>query len=212
MARTEAFDRYSAAYEAWFEEHRALYDAEVEAIRALLPHFGSGVEIGVGSGRFSLPFGITLGIEPSKKMAEIALSRGIDVIEGVAERLPLPSESFDLALMVTTICFVDDPLAALQEANRILRPGGTLIIGFVDRASALGRLYERKREKSRFYKEATFFTTHEIIHLLEETGFHNFAFRQTLFGDSLEQMDTSVKEGYGEGAFVALRAKKGRHA
>jgi SAM-dependent methyltransferase len=212
VARTEAFDRYSAAYEAWFEEHQALYDAEVKAIRELLPPFEKGVEIGVGSGRFSLPLGIKLGVEPSTKMAEVAVSRGIDVIEGVAEKLPLPSESFDLALMVTTICFVDDPLAALEEAYRILAPGGTLIIGFVDRTSTLGRLYETTREKSRFYKEATFFTTDAIVDLLEKAGFSDLAFRQTLFGNSLEEMDTAVKEGFGEGAFVALRAEKRSHA
>jgi SAM-dependent methyltransferase len=212
VAKTEAFDKYSLAYEAWFDEHRSLYDAEVEAIAQLLPSFEKGVEIGVGSGRFSLPLGIRLGVEPSEKMAEIARSRGIDVIAGVAEKLPLPSESFDLALMVTTICFVDDPLAALKEAYRILAPGGTLIVGFVDRASALGRHYEEKREQSRFYKEATFFTTDELLGLLKETGFSDFSFRQTLYGDSLERMDTAVKEGFGEGAFVALGAKKGSDA
>lgn len=208
MARTAPFDQFSAAYEAWFDEHQNLYNAEVEAIRELLPSFEKGVEIGVGSGRFALPLGIKKGVEPSEKMAEIARSHGIDVIEGVAEKLPLPSESYDLALMVTTICFVDDALAALEEANRILRTGGTLIIGFVDRASALGRVYERNREKSRFYRDATFFTTEALIDLLEKAGFGDFAFRQTLFGETLEQMDCAVKEGFGEGAFVAVVAKK----
>lgn len=212
MARTAPFDQYAPAYEAWFDEHQNLYAAEIEAIRELLPLFEKGVEIGVGSGRFSLPFGIKEGVEPSEKMAQIARSRGIDVVKGVAEKLPLPSENFDLVLMVTTICFVDDALLALKEANRILMPGGLLIIGFVDRASALGRVYERNRERSRFYRDATFFTTKEVVGLLEKAGFGDFAFRQTLFGETLERMDTDVKEGFGEGAFVALRAKKRAHA
>ena len=208
MARTAPFDNFSADYEAWFEQHPEVYAAEVEAVRRLLPPFEKGIEIGVGSGRFSLPFGIREGIEPSEKMAEIARKKGIKTLYGVAEALPLADASYDLALMVTTICFVDDALQSLNEICRILQPDGYVIIGFVDRASKIGHAYERHRKESRFYGEATFYTAQEVRRLLEEAGFGDISCVQTIFGDSLQDADTSIREGYGAGAFVAMRAQK----
>jgi len=210
MPKIEPFEKFPQAYEAWFEKHSILYDAEIKAIRKILPPFKNGIEIGIGSGRFAAPLGITTGVEPSPKMAEIARSKGIEVIEGIAEDLPIGNETFDFALMVTTICFVDDPLLALQNIYRILKPDSYVIIGFVDRDSALGQQYEKNRLNSRFYREARFYSTNEVIGLLKKAGFSEIVCTQTLFGKDLEHMDTAVKEGYGEGAFIALRARKGR--
>ena len=210
MPKIEPFERFPQAYEAWFDRHPNLYEAEIEAIKSILPPYEKGIEIGIGSGRFALPLGIMTGVEPSAKMAEIARSKGIEVIEGVAEALPVEDESFDFALMVTTICFVDDPLLSLQEIRRILKPEGYVIIGFVDRDSALGQQYEKNREESRFYREARFYSADEVAGLLKKAGFAEVVSAQTLFGETLEQMETSVKKGSGEGAFVAVRARKER--
>ena len=148
MPKVEPFEKHRDRYENWFERHRYAYLSELEAVRKLLPKEGKGAEIGVGTGRFAAPLGIKLGVEPSKAMAEIARKRGVEVIEGVAESLPFPDESLDYLLMVTTICFVDDPEKALREAYRVLKPGGALIIGFVDRDSPIGRYYEEHRDES----------------------------------------------------------------
>ncbi len=206
--KTEAFEKFPQVYEAWFEEHSLLYRAEIEAVRKLLPPFENGIEIGVGSGRFAVPLGIKRGVEPSAKMAEIAREKGIEVIEGIAEDLPLEDETFDFALMVTTICFVNDPFLSLQNIYRILKPDGYVIIGFVDKESELGKLYEKNRLNSRFYVEARFFSTDEVIELLKKAGFSGIVCTQTLFGKDLEHMDTEVKNGCGAGAFVAIRARK----
>lgn len=208
MPKIEAFEKFPEAYEAWFEKHSNLYDAEIEAVRKLLPSFKNGVEIGIGSGRFALPLGIRTGIEPSEKMAEIARTKGLEIIKGFAEDLPVKDETFDFVLMVTTICFVDDPLLSLQNIYRILKENGHVIIGYVDRNSALGKLYEKNRLKSRFYREAKFYSTDEIISLLKKAGFSEIVCTQTLFGNDLEHMNTTVQKGYGKGAFIAVRAKK----
>ncbi|HSB34575.1 MAG TPA: class I SAM-dependent methyltransferase, partial [Nitrospirota bacterium] len=131
MPGIQTFDKHVNEYEQWFVDHPLAYVSELHAIRDLLPKRGSGVEIGVGTGRFAAPLGIKRGIEPSKPMAELARRKGIEVTFGVAEKLPFRDGEFDFALMVTTVCFLDDPDLAFHEAYRVLRYGSPLIIGFI---------------------------------------------------------------------------------
>ena len=79
------FEEAAVEYDEWFETHKWVYQSEVEAVRKFIPKTGEGVEIGVGTGCFSIPFGIKVGVEPAKAMAEIARKRGISVYESKAE-------------------------------------------------------------------------------------------------------------------------------
>jgi SAM-dependent methyltransferase len=210
MARTKPFDKHAEAYEAWFDRHPLAFRSELEALRRFVPTRGRGIEIGAGSGRFALPLGIRRGVEPSWRMAAIAADRGLAVVRGAAEALPIADASHDLALMVTTICFVDDPVQALRESARILRPGGRLVLGLVDLASPLGRSYERRRGRSPFYGAATFLTAEAVLRFLDETGFHAPGILQTVFGEpeSLRAIQPPVP-GHGTGGFVAIKAEHG---
>ena len=205
-ARIKPFEEHYDRYEEWFEEHRYAYLSELEAVRRLIPK-GEGIEIGVGSGRFAEPLGIKQGVEPSKRMAEIARSRGIRAVDGVAEELPFEDESFDFVLMVTTICFLDDAEKALREAHRVLKPGGSIIIGFIDRESPLGKEYLKHKEENVFYREAAFYSVNDVLSLLE--NFKCVSALQTIFRplDSIDSLEP-VLEGYGKGSFVVIRAIK----
>lgn len=209
MPKIEPFEKYYDKYEDWFIKNKFAYQSELLAIRELLPEKGRGVEIGVGSGRFAEPLGIKYGIDPSGKMLEIARKRGIEVSLGVAENLPYINESFDHALMVTTICFLDDIVKSLKEVYRILRKKGIVVIGFVDKNSKVGKEYQKIKSKSDFYRVATFFSVEEVVGYLKKAGFSNFIFRQTIF-DKLDKIKTiqPVKNGYGEGSFVVVSAQK----
>jgi SAM-dependent methyltransferase len=208
MPKTDPFERHTGRYEEWFEKNRLVYRSELRAVRELLPLSGVGVEIGVGTGRFAEPLDIQFGVEPSKNMALVAVGRGVQIIRGLAESLPLGAGRFDFALMVTTICFLDDALTALKEINRILKPAGVLLVGFIDRQSFLGGEYERNRAQNPFYRDATFYTTTDVTTLMEKAGFGDFAYRQTIFQRHNSEEEEPAKEGFGRGAFVVVKGRK----
>ena len=207
MAKIESFEKYSQEYDKWFIENQNIYLAELNAMKELVPSDRLGVEIGVGTGRFALPLGIKVGVDPSKKMAEISRNQRIQVYEAVAEQLPFNNKTFDFVLMVTTICFVDDILKSFQESYRILKNDGFIIIGFVDKESKLGKQYQLKRDKSKFYKYANFYSVNEVIDFLRKTNFENVVIKQTVFPSQTGRIDT-VEDGYGEGGFVIIKAIK----
>jgi SAM-dependent methyltransferase len=209
LPRIEPFEQHPARYEAWFERHRYAYVSELRAVEALVHTRGTGVEIGVGTGRFAEPLGIRFGVEPSRQMALFATRRGVQVLEGVAEALPLADRCVDYAVMITTVCFVDDVAAAFAEVYRVLRPGGSVVVGLVDRTSGLGRDYETNRHLSAFYEVATFYSAQEVAGHLTRAGFGGVTSVQTLFRRpaEMEAVDP-VAPGSGQGAFVVLRGER----
>ena len=179
MARISSFEKFPQAYEAWFDVHKLVYQDEVKTAKALVGNRTNGLEIGIGSGKFALPMGIEVGIEPSGQMRKIAQSKGLTVIDAVAEDLPFEAETFDYAAMITVVCFVDDLPKALEEAYRVIKSGGFVLIGLVDKDSELGKAYQAKKDKSKFYSQATFYSLYEMISLSREAGFTNCLYRGT---------------------------------
>jgi len=209
MPKITPFEKHVEQYEEWFAKNRWVYEAELRAVKDMIPTGGHGVEVGVGTGRFAEPLGIKIGVEPSKRMREIAQKRGLKVLDGVAEEVPFDDSQFDFVLMVTTICFVDDINRALLETHRILSHGGFLIIGFVDRNSMVGQAYLNRKEENVFYKDATFFSVDELVEIMDQAGFTDLAFKQTIFKTLSEiTRDEPVKPGHGEGSFIVVRGRK----
>jgi ubiquinone/menaquinone biosynthesis C-methylase UbiE len=96
----------------------------------------------------------------------------------------------------------------LSEAYRVLKPGGGLVIGFIDRTSDLGQHYLAHQAENVFYREATFYSALEVEKLLRDTGFTEPVWVQTL-SKTLDETDEiePLRVGYGQGAFVVIKAK-----
>jgi ubiquinone/menaquinone biosynthesis C-methylase UbiE len=103
----------------------------IEAARELV------LEVGVGSG-LNLPlYGAAVtrvvAVDPSPELLALARTQASDMVVPVslirasAERLPFANAVFDTVVMTWTLCSIPNPIAALTEMRRVLRPGGRLL-------------------------------------------------------------------------------------
>jgi ubiquinone/menaquinone biosynthesis C-methylase UbiE len=192
-------------YEAWFEKNHAVFESEAASIRGLLPG-GIGFEVGIGTGLFAEKLGVRMGNDPSEEMLKIARKRGRLVYCRKGDDLPFHDGYFDYTLMVTTLCFVDDPVAVFRECRRVTKRNGVIVVAFVDGESPTGKSYRDRASRSVFYRDAVFYSTDQVKKMLEQTGFAVESARQTLFGPLAGITEVQPwREGFGEGAFVVLR-------
>ena len=196
----ESPDWDAQKYDLWYDAHNFVYLSELGAVKALLPYSKDAVEIGVGTGRFSSRLRIPLGVEPSPHMAEIARSRGIRIVRGKAEELPFAASSFDFVLFVTSLCFVRDIEQALGESYRILRPAGSIVIGFLDFNTPLGQALRQQKTNIGFPKRRHYLSSDDLKKVVTKSGFIDLRFAQTLFKpyDQIKEVEP-VKEGQGKG-------------
>ena len=204
------FETNAHVYDQWYDDFPTIFQCELLALRALLPPPGKWIEIGVGTGRFAAELGIRLGIEPTEGMAVLARERGVSVIRGTAEAVPLESASVDAVFFITALCFVQDVQASFAEAFRILRPGGHCVIGLLPLDSLLGQVTRAHAADNGFFKHARLLTKAEVFHALNVAGFTLQQTSQTLLGpvERFEQCIPSQEKGHDRGSFVVLRAKK----
>jgi ubiquinone/menaquinone biosynthesis C-methylase UbiE len=121
------FDRIADVYD---ETRRALDNETLIGLREMLTKHAchSILEIGVGTGRISLPlmrsgYEIT-GADVSRRMMERAKAKGVaNLILADGRRTPFREKSFDATLMAHVFHLLEDPLVVMREAARASRVG-----------------------------------------------------------------------------------------
>ena len=192
-------------FDEWFDAHRALYLSELAALKKAAPT-GTGLEIGVGTGRFAAPLAVRFGLDPAINMLKLAKKRKIQVVQGFGENLPFRNESFHFVQIVFVIEFVADLLPFLKEAARTIKRNGVLILGFIDKNSQWGLYYARDPTHRKFFHPPS---PEEILSILKKVGLEFEEAFQTLFQPPPDiEHEEEPRSGFGQGGFLVLKARK----
>jgi ubiquinone/menaquinone biosynthesis C-methylase UbiE len=146
---------------------------------------GRVLEIGIGTGLNAAHYdralvGKITGLDPAMQMHGLARKRiaraGLDVeLVGLsAEKIPLPGASFDTVVVTYTLCTIPDPVAALREMRRVLKPDGRLI--FCEHGRAPDDSVRRWQERLTPYWKPLAGGCHldrDVPALLREAGFRS---------------------------------------
>ena len=142
----------------------------------------SALDVGCGDGDLALELwqrgARVTGIDACEAMIDAARVRarmkGADVGFEVAaaEHLPFSSGRFDVVVAVTVLCFIEDAASVFREMERVLRPGGRLVIGELGKWSSWA-VARRLRGwfGSALWRKGQFRTARELRALAEAAGF-----------------------------------------
>lgn len=176
----EAFSATASGYEAWFASPLGAFIDELEkqALARIIPDVGgpdtggiSVLEIGAGTGHMAAWLTSrgyhVIALEPSAAMREEGRRHTNDLsicwCDARAEHLPLDESSLDGALLFTTLEFVHDPMRALHEAMRVVRPEGWVIVGFLHALSPWAALYRYRADRGEMPWAAAQLLTREKV-------------------------------------------------
>jgi ubiquinone/menaquinone biosynthesis C-methylase UbiE len=135
--QTEEYLKLAAVEDQmWY--FRALHRHVGRELARAFPAAASGVEVldaGCGTGGLILalrrirPEMTFAGLDYSELACRLARERtDATITQGSITELPYPDQSFNAVISADVICQVEEPVQALREFKRVLRPGGTVII------------------------------------------------------------------------------------
>lgn len=141
------FARFYARLSVAADERGGVAELRTELLAGLS---GRVIEIGAGNGRnfahYPAAVAEVVAIEPERHLRQLGAAAAlradvpVDVVPGMAEALPVKSESFDAAVASLVLCSVADVRRALDELRRVLRPGAEL--RFLEHGRADGRVMQ----------------------------------------------------------------------
>lgn len=154
------------------------YNQTREFLNKLYPGRGRLLEIGSGFGhllaRFRDDGWEVHGIDPYPDACRIARETfSVDARCEFFQNASLEDNSFDVVLMNHVIEHLDDPLGALRQCYRILKPGGCLLMETPRYDSLMFRLLGRRERSISCDDHLYFFTVQSLRSLYEKAGFQN---------------------------------------
>lgn len=164
---------------SWFDRFARPYDwlmpgTDVDALRAGLSMAERDIErvldVGGGSGRATrvLKGPERIVVDASAGMLAQARRHGLEGLQADAGHLPVRDETVDAILVVDALHHIPDQVGALEEAARVLRPGGVLVVREFDRATLPGRLLVGAEHAIGF--DSSFFTPDELAAAVDRAG------------------------------------------
>lgn len=162
------FDRFARSYDL------LMPGTNVGALRAGLSLVERDIErvldVGGGTGRAArvIAGADRVVLDASRGMLRQARRHGIGAIQADAAHLPVRTDSVDAVLVVDALHHIPDQVGALEEAARVLRPGGVLVVREFNRATMAGRLLVNAERVVGF--DSQFFTPDELSAAVARAG------------------------------------------
>lgn len=174
-ARDRGGEFFADVAEEWERLRADLYGELFtgEALLSLLPAHWIVADLACGSGvasaRLAPHVAKLIAIDDSPEMLEAAHRRtracaNVELMRGRLEALPLPDAGCDAALLLLTLCHLEDPPRALAEMRRILRPGARAVVVDLLR-------HDREEFRRRLRQKRSGFAAAELAALLAAAGF-----------------------------------------
>jgi ubiquinone/menaquinone biosynthesis C-methylase UbiE len=168
------WDKHSRTYDKQmgFFERRLFGDSRAWACSQA---GGNVLEVAVGTGLNLDHYadGVALtGVDLSDAMLDIArkrasqLERSVDLRQADAHSLPFSDAQFETVVCTFGLCAIPDPVAAIGEMVRVLRPGGRLIlVDHIESTSRIVRAVQRVLEVVTVPTAGEHFRRRPLLHL-----------------------------------------------
>lgn len=191
---------------------QAVDKAEKALISELLLQVDSRemLELGCGTGHWTAffiekGFRVTA-VDQSAAMLEQAQKKGISKVQWInadAAHLPFPDQRFELITAITLFEFAENRNALFNEIDRLLKPGGFLIAGWLNSLSEIGR----QKKSSPTFRHAHLYTPAEIRKHLTFLGSPQFRYA-VYYDRNFELLDERSDKGDTQPAFIATIVEK----
>lgn len=137
--RRKSRQYFSSVSERWNAIRKELFGSRIdlELALAMIPRDAVVADLGCGDGSFAALLaphvGRVIAVDASVEMLKAARGNltgltNVDTRQGDLEALPLEDHSADFAVLALSLHYTADPASVLGEVQRILRPGGALIV------------------------------------------------------------------------------------
>lgn len=222
MSEKTLFDAWPDWYERWFTTPTGKLVKETEAAlvwELLDVRLGEELlDAGCGTGIFTLDFLKTgarvTGLDVSRPMLEVArgklMGHSVELIQGDMLCLPFKDESFDKAVSVTALEFIEDARTAVSELFRVTRPGGSIVVATLNSLSPWAD--ERKtRSGAHLLTDAFFRSPDELLACGDIDGTVGTCVhfdRSAAPDDAAKVEEVGLSQKLDTGAFVAALWRK----
>ncbi|MFP4145034.1 MAG: ArsR/SmtB family transcription factor [Phycisphaeraceae bacterium] len=172
---------FAGAAAEWDQMRSEMYGETFsrDAMLALLPGDWTVADLGCGTGSITADLarhvGRVLGVDNSPAMLEAAKRRtrqleNVELRQGELEKLPIEDASCDAAMLLLVLTYVPQPASIVEQARRILKPGGKLVLVDILR-------HDREDFRRQMGQQSMGFEPAQLLELLEQAGFDTPACR-----------------------------------
>jgi ubiquinone/menaquinone biosynthesis C-methylase UbiE len=175
--------RYDKLHHRWLRHAGGEAQAALEGlVRALATPYSKFLDAGCGTGNLAraliaegMPPNLMTLLDPSAAMLARCADIPVPKMQGRLEALPFEDGTFDLVTCVWALETVPDPLLALVELCRVVRPGGALCLAFCADEPARGLADSLMRQALLFRGTGRFLSRSRLMQAIE--NFEDFEVR-----------------------------------